>query len=287
MRAPRLGESHFPLELAPTENPKTGTRVPWDLLRVRSIGSTEQAEQQSSKAAEHRISCRFATCYGYLALDHLQRASLSLSYSPLYLCIASRCSLNNPSSVYLTHSSACPLTSHSTPSERKRFSLRNCNSRLNTQLDAIYMSLSHFRSSLSFQKMDNHFPTAHPHHRPPPLHTGPPRRSSITGRNPVQRIGEISLAYCDRTPAYHPVGNRRASVRSSARLSPLPHLVTESSQPTYSITSIESEDPLNYSSGFYNDDDEDEGYPPSSFHYTSRYPVIRRCVSIRSCSSPT
>ena len=150
------------------------------------------------------------------------------------------------------------------------------------------MSLAHFRAALSFKKMDN--PKAavsvpsNPQQNSPTARTSTSRRSSVIGRNPVQRIGMLSLEYRDGTWAHYPAGNRRASVRSNIsvrRVSRLPQLGVESSQGACSISpSNESGDLLNhYNSGYFYGGDEAERSEPSVFNpHSSRQPTIRRCV---------
>ena len=136
------------------------------------------------------------------------------------------------------------------------------------------MSFSHFRAALSFKKMDNQRPavpvSSHPQHQPTTARTSAPRtrRSSVTGRNSVQRIGMVSREYHNDTWAHYPTGKRRASIKNSMSIrlvSRPPQFGIEYTHGARS-TPNESGDPPDYFySGFFYDDDEVEGKGPSLF----------------------
>lgn len=148
------------------------------------------------------------------------------------------------------------------------------------------MSFSHFRAALSFKKMDNQKPVvpvpSNHQRQPSTVRTSAPRRSSVTGRNSVQRIGMVSLEYHSGTWTHYPTGKRRASIKNSMsirRVNRLPQLGIEPTHEPRSTTPNESGDPLNhFHSGFFYDDDEVERNgpslftpPPSRQTMTSRY----------------
>ena len=148
------------------------------------------------------------------------------------------------------------------------------------------MSFSHFRAALSFKKTDNQKPvvpvSSNPQHQPSTTRTSTPRRSSVTGRNSVQRIGMVSLEYHSGTWAHYSTGRRRASIKNSMsirRVNRLPPLGIEPTHGARSTTPNEPGDPPNhFYSGFFYDNDEVERNgpslftpPPSRQTMTSRY----------------
>jgi len=147
----------------------------------------------------------------------------------------------------------------------------------------INMSFSQFRAALSFKKTDNQKPlvpvSSNPQHQPSTARTSAPRRSSITGRSAVQRIGMVSLEHHGGTYAHYPAGSRRASIKPSMsirRVNRPPRLGIES---THGTVSNESGEISAFYSGFFYDDDEVDGNGPKPFTpHPLQQTVPSRCV---------